>query len=427
MTIQQYIKVAFLWLLYLPIVFITCLIVWVDRKVKFPLFFPRDVAGLAVKQEWCISELKKSGALPADAAILGYRVWALNPEIIFRSNAGVIEIRYRDKAEEKTLKCFAKFAPTMGSVWNKVIFNLQLNHIKEGNFNQYFVRVDPAIPSPRVYYSCFSLLGHLCLITELMEGYIEYDLQPIPQAHLDMALDGLAALHARYWGNSSKQMAKVMPIEDSTVHLFESMVLLKWSKNARKVLVQSWTYMNGRQTVIHGDARIGNMMFPPVAGQGRFVFIDWQAVRRGKAMADVSYFLMLSLPPERLMEVEQACIDAYYDKLAGKGVTGYSRTEARDDYNHGCLCTLVLLSLPLLSGEVSAEGDAARIFVWGMGIWRDRMVSKFSSFDYDWMAEKYGMSPQAAQGAVNEMLEVIGGRLQKMADDSLEETNKKGE
>jgi hypothetical protein len=413
--LSLHIKIIFSWIVYMPIVGLSYFAAWLDRKLRFPLSFPRDLDQLSERKPWLIDELKKNNALPSDAVINSCEVTPLKLEIIFRSNAGIIDIHYTHSGEEKLLKCFAKFAPTMGSVWNRAIFNLQLNHIKEIWFNEYFLKVDSVVPAPHVYIARVSALtGNLCLITEHMGDDMEYHDYPyasFPQEHLDMALDGLATLHAQYWGDTSARMAKVQPIEDSTVHLFDSMVAGRWSIPARKVLVKSWCLMNRPQTVLHGDSRIGNMMFPSAPRRGRFVLIDWQATRKGVAAFDLAYFLVLSLMTTHRHELERPAIDRYYGLLLAKGVKGYTPQEFEDDYQHGCLCTLVLLSLPMLSGEVSVDGNAALLFVFGMGIWRERLRQYFLDFDYIWMADSYKMTEQESQYAIAEMIAVIDKRL----------------
>lgn len=403
---------------YFPLIVFTYIIVLLDRKIGIPLPFPRDVSALAKKQQWCVKALKDNGVLPAGARVQKYKVTPLNQQIIFRSNAGIVEISYGFNGKHETLKCFAKFAPTMGTVWNRTIFNLQLNHIKEVFFNRHFINKDD-IAAPRVYCSRVSFLtGNMCLITEQMNECIEYKegvYESFPSRHLELALDGLASLHARYWHDSSKRMNRVFPILDATVDLFDSLVAFSWSIPARKILVKSWCLMNKPETVLHGDARIGNMMFPSPDGRGRFVLIDWQAVRKGKAVFDLAYFLILSLTPDFRIAHEKQALDTYYNMLTSKGVTGYTRQQMEEDYCHACLCVLVLLSLPMLSGEASVEGDAALIFAYGMNIWRRRMQIKFSEFDYQWVADRYDITPQEGRDAVAEMLKVIEKRVQRIA------------
>src|ERR1019366_2921084 len=108
-----------------------------------------------------------------DAVVNTYKVSVLNPHLIFRSNAGIVEINYSSQGGQQTLKCFAKFSPTMGTVWNRTIFNIQLNFLKEYVFNQFFVNDEPEVASPMVYCARMSFFtGNICLITELMDGCV---------------------------------------------------------------------------------------------------------------------------------------------------------------------------------------------------------------------------------------------------------------
>ena len=262
------IRLIITWYINLNFALLAFIVAWLDRKLKFPLPFPRDTEALAHKQEWCVEALKKNGILPKDAIIKSYTVKALNQETIFRSNIGVVEINYSCADGNKTFKCIAKFAPLSGTVWNRTVFNMQLNHIKEVSFNRYFVGVDKRVPAPAVYYAGVSVFtGNLCLLLEYMEGGREYAAEPIGDTDLQLALQGLATLHAAYWGDTSDKMKKVYPIEDNIVDFFDSMVAGKWSIAARRILVESWQHSNRRQTVIHGDARMGNMIFPGTAGR----------------------------------------------------------------------------------------------------------------------------------------------------------------
>ena len=401
----------------MPVVFSTYFIVWLDRKIKFRFSFPRDLDELAKKETWCVAELKANGVLLNDAIVNSYQIIPLNQDTIFRSNAGVIEINYTHTGQQKTLRCFAKFAPISGTVWNKAIFNLQLNHIKEIYFNHYFG--DSASDLiPKVFVAKLGLVtGNLCLITELMDDCIEFkeaEYENFTPYDLDMVLKGLATFHARYWKEGSARTKKIFPIDDNTLLLFDSIVASSWSQAARKILFQSWHTMNEVQTILHGDARIGNMMFPKDENHGRFVLIDWQAVRKGKAVYDMAYFLMLSLTSENRKLVEQSSIETYHNYLVANGVSDYTKDEMLEDYKHACLCVLVLLSLPLLSGEASVEGEGTKRFAWGMNIWRERMQIKFSDFDYAWLAKNYSLTETEARDAVNEMLNVIDTRVKAL-------------
>jgi hypothetical protein len=415
------VKVAATWAVYLLLALVGYLIAWWDRLIGFPLSFPRDIAALAKREKWCLRTLQESRALPDGAKVHRYKVTPIRQELVFRSSAGFVEIDYSHGGARRTLTCFAKFAPTMGSIWSRTIFNMQLNHLKEAFFNSYFAQVDEGVPAPKVYCAKVAVIsGNLCLMTEQMTDGVEYrEWEDLPPHHLQLALDGLAALHARYWRATARRMSKILPISDSTVFWFDSLVAFSWSAAARAILVQSWRRMNEAETVLHGDARVGNMIFPAAEGRGRFVLIDWQATRKGKAAFDLAYFLVLSLSTGKRVAIERDAIDHYHERLTYKGVTDYSKETLAEDYRHACLCILILLSLPMLSGEASVEGEGARVFARGMNLWRERLQAKFADFDYQWMATRYGIREADGRDAIAQILGVIARRLQRITGEAL--------
>jgi hypothetical protein len=395
---MRWARVFFAWAVILPAVGIGWLIAWVDRHVGSLLAFPRNLEALKRRRDWC------EGVLPRGVGVKEVSVAPLSSTVAFRSDSGFVEVTGDDGSK---VELFAKFAPTSGSIWNRCIFNLQGNSAKETRFAA-LCRDGERVPAPRAYFAKHDpLTGNLCVITEKMTDAVEHreDVEAVPAAHVELALDGLARLHALWWGQPPKE---VSPIPRAVVDWFDSLVAFSWGKAARKILVESWARMNAAQTVIHGDARVGNMLFPTTAGSGRFVLIDWQAVRSGMAAYDLAYFLTLSLSAQQRSQVEQRSIEAYHRKL---GVSAYRLEALEEDYRHACLCVVVLLSLPLLSGEASADGAAAAVFVGGMGLWRDRLRAKMDGFDYAWVAREYGIAEGEARAAIAEMLGTIDARL----------------
>jgi thiamine kinase-like enzyme len=299
----------------------------------------------------------------------------------------------------------------MGTIGNRAVFNIQMNHVKEIIFNSWFVAADKEVASPQVYCARVSYLtGNFCLITEHMTDYIEHK-ENFTEEDLELVLKNLAALHARYWHDSSMRTLAILPIFTVWVDMLDAMVASSWSAAARKILVKSWILTNKSETILHGDARIGNMLFPSGEGKGRFVFIDWQAVRKGKAAYDVAYFIVLNLLEDFRRENETKAVKLYYRYLVAAGVKDYPFEKFEEDYRHACLCVLVLLSLPLLSGEASVQGQAAVNFVYGMDLWRKRLTDKFNEFDYQWLAKNYHLTEQEGREAIAEMLGVIEKRV----------------
>jgi hypothetical protein len=69
-------------------------------------------------------------------------------------------------------------------------------------------------------------------------------------------------------------------------------------------------------TVVHGDFRLDNLLF----GGPRVVVVDWQTVKIGVALSDVSYFIGSALLPEDRRQHEANLVRSYYAFLTELGV-----------------------------------------------------------------------------------------------------------
>ncbi|MDQ2754849.1 MAG: phosphotransferase [Actinomycetota bacterium] len=69
-------------------------------------------------------------------------------------------------------------------------------------------------------------------------------------------------------------------------------------------------------TVTHGDFRLDNLLF----GGPRVAVLDWQTVKVGPAISDLSYFVGSALLPEARRTHEQALVRLYHEGLRSAGV-----------------------------------------------------------------------------------------------------------
>lgn len=69
-------------------------------------------------------------------------------------------------------------------------------------------------------------------------------------------------------------------------------------------------------SVLHGDFRLDNLLF----GGPRVAVVDWQTVRIGSPLCDLSYFIGSALTPDARRAHEAALVDAYRRSLAGVGI-----------------------------------------------------------------------------------------------------------
>ena len=94
----------------------------------------------------------------------------------------------------------------------------------------------------------------------------------------------------------------------------------------RDAFEAAWS--RGPQTVVHGDAHIGNLyLLPETVG-----FLDWQVVQRCQGMRDVTYFLVGSVPTALRRAHERDLIGAYLTTLRAEGVAALASDEAWRQY-----------------------------------------------------------------------------------------------
>ena len=68
---------------------------------------------------------------------------------------------------------------------------------------------------------------------------------------------------------------------------------------------------SGRQTLVHHDCHPGNLFWQ----NGEPGFLDWQMVRLGEAISDISYFLATSVTPEIRRHHEVSLLRRYHEVL----------------------------------------------------------------------------------------------------------------
>lgn len=377
------------------------LVAWLDRAVGFPLPFPRNPQQLAKRQRWCVTALTRAGALPTGAEVRQFVVTPFKTGEAFRSLCARVQLKILDRGRERSVEVLAKFAPRAESIRDHAIFILQGNHTKEAGAYTHLA-ADPNIAMPRAYFSqAHPATGNLCLLIELMNGAVEVtERQGCPPHLCDAAVDALAALHATFWQRDDPRTAFVQRVPDAVIDYFGSLFTGEDRKLFGELLRVVWRHDSQEPTtVLHGDARVGNMLFAAPDGSGRFVLIDWQAMRRGKGVFDLAYFLVLSVEAEVRRAHAERLLDRYHAGLLARGVHGYDRTTLGDDYHFACLLTLAFVSLPLLSAESSGTSDnAAKLRDLGE-VWTQRMVGMVEDLDFAWVQARTGLDAAELQAA----------------------------
>ncbi len=163
-------------------------------------------------------------------------------------------------------------------------------------------------------------------------------------------LDGLAALHSRYWDRPLPAALRFLrpwrlgaawavaselnlhrgvrrlralgaldaPERVADVHVLAA----QFRESARRAA-------SGAQTLLHGDPHPGNTYATAAGGTG---FYDWQLARLGHWSHDVGYFLVSSLGAEDRRAHERALLEGYLDGLGRLGVRRPRAARAWEQY-----------------------------------------------------------------------------------------------
>jgi aminoglycoside phosphotransferase (APT) family kinase protein len=179
------------------------------------------------------------------------------------------------------------------------------------------------------------------------------------------AIDGLAGIHAAYWGSElALQIRSHRTLPQSNVErlascqsaLFDRLgdALSAQRRSLVEALVEVYPALHGdrlaetgRQTIVHGDAHFWNFLIPeddadPVA------LIDWQLWGVDLGTADLAYMIALHWFPERRLRFERHLVRGYTEALQQESVD-YPAEQAWQDYR---FCVAGLLNRVLIYSSV---------------------------------------------------------------------------
>ncbi len=160
-----------------------------------------------------------------------------------------------------------------------------------------------------------------------------------------LALDELALLHAPRWGdptladlgwlhpasltNGEALGAFIGMLAPGFFDRYRARLTPAVAELIERILPKLSGYgagWSGVTTIVHGDFRADNLMFPPQSATQhephgrRVVVLDWQTIAIGPGLSDVSYLLGGSLLPDVRREHEEALVRRYLTSLHHHGV-----------------------------------------------------------------------------------------------------------
>ena len=174
---------------------------------------------------------------------------------------------------------------------------------------------------------------------------------PVDVEHAAAVIDTLAVLHGSFWKSPRLDVAGVGGLgwiransEDPVLRLVTRALPVMARRLVRRdgslvpadgrAILGDYPAIArrldmGTHTVLHGDPHPGNCYFPPEGGAG---LLDWQVIRRGNPLRDVTYFLVLGLSTETRQRHQLELLDRYRDALAAAGGPHLPADEAWSTY-----------------------------------------------------------------------------------------------
>ena len=219
-----------------------------------------------------------------------------------------------------------------------------------------------SVPCYDAVYDLESGAAHL-LLRDVSETH-EACADPRP-GHCERAIDCLAHLHASWWDHprlgqdigryptrEERGQDWAGTVESTTAFLAALGDRISPSRRATyervlRALPELYErHATGRNlTLAHGDAHLGNFLFPRDAAVHKTYLVDWQFWHPTIGGTDLAFMMATGWAPETRRRLERALLDRYHRRLLAHGVQGYSRVACWDDYRLSVI--LVSIFIPV--------------------------------------------------------------------------------
>jgi hypothetical protein len=236
---------------------------------------------------------------------------------------------------------------------------------------------------PRCYFNAVDdATGESALLLEdLAPAYTGDWVEGVSEDEAELALRSLARLHAAWWATdpaAEPELARLMDSPKEEQDLVERLYGEAWPRflestvfDIPETVREFGEHLLGRisateamlehspRTLLHGDFRLGNILFDVRAGEPACWVIDWEDITLWNGMFDVAWFLGGCLRVADRDE-EERLVRSYHAALTREGVEGYPWTQCYDDYRRAMLSAFVqgvLTAVP----EETGDGYAQRL------------------------------------------------------------------
>lgn len=231
---------------------------------------------------------------------------------------------------------------------------------------------------PRCYYGAVDAAAgeSFLLLQDLAPARTVDWVDGASPAETDLALQTLARLHAAWWDvdpASDRELARLVDPSGAEQDLVERLYRQAWPRflasaefeigdDVRQLgerlvghIAAAEALLDGSpRTLVHGDFRLGNLLFGTHRGVPACWVIDWEDILLWNGMLDVAWFLGGCLPLQA-SDREKGLVRRYHRALTREGVNGYAWAQCYHDYRCAMLSCFVQ---GILSAVPPGTGDA---------------------------------------------------------------------
>ena len=298
---------------------------------------------------WLTRVLKRDGALKV-GAVSGFKI--ADPQARELSTTARLKLRYRTGSSgELPEQLFLKMVNTVFDDDEPLLIS------EVDYYSRDYSGIEGA-PLVRCYDSALSedLQSYHILLDDLSQTHVRAFQKPPTLEHGLAFAEGLAALHAHWWGgNQLEQRGKPVPGAEA-IERFVAIARLgveyildccagelapHWPQAIREIynhhpqlLVERTRDANGF-TLIHGDVNPGNVLVP-VEGDRPVYLVDrapfeW-SLTTWLGVYDLSYAMVTYWEVKTRRELEGPVLRRYHAGLAERGIDNYSWEKLYEDY-----------------------------------------------------------------------------------------------